>query len=403
MDMAEKKVTENFSLEISSLRRRWKIIFLQLISTAALLALMNRMIKLYGTCSDTFVESYEGSNYWCPSYEHTRGLIWFQEQTGSLVLPDVVHGLDQTGNMSLVAPLILCMIVTSIWIYTLTARENIRKNIRRISVGGMLAWGLLPFVVSWLIAISDFGLHLPWGPTDELNHLDNLWEPLLFIIELVFLGIVFAPVLSGLMGIWGLSRKLLTWTAGYYLTVIGIHAILTFEVITESVDLGLSPLPAQIGEATLLGGLVSPLSLSLMQVAILLLVYLESGSAVISNMEYASMLPGDARRDPEYVRQFNNVVNGHIAHLIGVMALVALTTAIALEFDDFLISTVSAISGGQWAGQVQESLELQLTYGKVISAGLFLIVVAGMRFILPWQRVTGMVETAFIKFRSTEN
>ncbi|DAC30230.1 MAG TPA: hypothetical protein D7H74_02795, partial [Candidatus Poseidoniales archaeon] len=117
----------------------------------------------------------------------------------------------------------------------------------------------------------------------------------------------------------------------------------------------------------------------------------------------ASMLPGDARRDPEYVRQFNNVLNGHIAHLIGVMALVALTTAIALEFDDFLISTVSALSGGQWAGQVKESLELQLTYGKVISAGLFLIVVAGMRFVLPWQRVTGMVETAFLRFSSTDN
>ena len=100
-----------------------------------LLALMNRMIKLYGSCSDTFVESYDGSNYWCPSYEHTRGLIWFQEQTGSLILPDVVHGLDQTGNMSLVAPLIICAILTAIWIYTLTAKENISKNIKRIAVG----------------------------------------------------------------------------------------------------------------------------------------------------------------------------------------------------------------------------------------------------------------------------
>jgi len=188
-----------------------------------------------------------------------------------------------------------------------------------------------------------------------------------------------------------------------YLTIIGIHAILTFEGITESVDLGLTPLPAQIGEATLFGGLVSPLSLNLLQVAILLLVYLESGSAVISNMEYASMLPGEARRDPEYVRQFNNVLNGHIAHLIGVMALVSVTTAIALEFDDFLISTVSALSGGQWAGQVRESLELQLTYGKVISAGLFLIVVAGMRFVLPWQRVTGIVESTLLRFRSSES
>ena len=153
--MVDKKVSENSSLEISSLRRRWKIIFLQLISTTALLALMNRMIKLYGSCSDTFVESYDGSNYWCPSYEHTRGLIWFQEQTGSLILPDAIHGLDQTGNMSLVAPLIICAILTAIWIYTLTAKENISKNIKRIVVGGMLAWGLLPFVVSWLVAISN--------------------------------------------------------------------------------------------------------------------------------------------------------------------------------------------------------------------------------------------------------
>lgn len=401
--MAKNSVPEKQSLEISSLRKRWKIILLQLISTVALLALMQRMIKLYGSCSDSFVESYGDSMYWCPAYEHTRGLLWFQEQTGSLLLPDAVHGLDQTGNMTLAAPLLLCVIATIIWIYTLTAKENIRNNIRRLVFGGMLAWGLLPFVISWVLAISNFGFHLPWGPTDELNHLEYLLDPLLFVIELIFLGIVFAPVLSGLMGIWGLSRKLLTWTIGYYLTIIGIHAILTFEGITQSVDLGLSPLPAQIGEATLLGGLVSPLSLSLLEVAILLLVYLESGSAVISHMEYASILPGDTRRDPEYVRQFNNVVNGHIVHLISVMALVALTTAIALEFDDFLISTVSALSGGQWAGQVRESLELQLTYGKVISAGLFLVVVAGMRFILPWQRVTGIVETAFLRFRTNES
>ena len=105
----------------------------------------------------------------------------------------------------------------------------------------MLAWGLLPFVISWIVAISSFGFHLPWGETDDLNHLGHLWKPVLFVFELVFLGIVFAPILSGLMGIWGLSRKLLTWTIGYYLTIIGIHAILTFEGITESVDLGLTP------------------------------------------------------------------------------------------------------------------------------------------------------------------
>ena len=109
--------------------------------------------------------------------------------------------------MSLVAPLILCAILTAIWIYTLTAKENISKNIKRIAVGGMLAWGLLPFVVSWLVAISNFGIHLPWGPTDELNHLDNLWEPFLFIIELVFLSIVFRSSTFWIDGDLGLSEN----------------------------------------------------------------------------------------------------------------------------------------------------------------------------------------------------
>ena len=110
--MVKNSVPDSQSLEISNLRKRWKIIFLQLISTAALLALMNRMTKIYGTCSESFVETYsDGSNYWCPSYEHTRGLIWFREQTGSLVLPDAVHGLDQSGNMTLLAPLLLLSLI----------------------------------------------------------------------------------------------------------------------------------------------------------------------------------------------------------------------------------------------------------------------------------------------------
>jgi len=229
-----------------------------------------------------------------------------------------------------------------------------------------------------------------------------IFQPLKFIFELVFLGIVFAPVLAGLMGIWGLSKRMLTWAAGYFLMIIGIHAMLTFEGVTQAVDVGLKPLPAQIGEATLFGGLISPLAFELLSIALLLLVFLEAGLAVITNLEYASLLPEGSKKDPEYVNQFNNVLNGHLWHLIGIMALVGLTTAMALEFDDFLIGFVGALEGSQWSGQVRESLELQLTYGKVISAGLFMVVIAGGRFVIPWQRVTGFVETNIRKLTSRE-
>ena len=65
-----------------------------------------------------------------------------------------------------------------------------------------------------------------------------------------------------------------------------------------------------------------------------------------------------------------------------------------------LISFVAVLEGSQWSGQVKESLELQLTYGKVISASLFMIVVAGGRFVIPWQFITGFIETGLSKIRN---
>ena len=402
-------VPDSQTLHIPKLRRRWQVLLLQIISTASLLMVMKRMSVVFGSCTEQFIEDSGGieSTYWCPAYEHTRGLNYWQS-SGSieLILPDFLHGLTDmsgeplTGDATFVAPLALCIAVTVAWVFLLHQSEKIQTLVNRAVSIGFVAWMLLPFLMSWIYAMVVNGPHVPWHPA--ANHLDLLWTPFMFIFEIVFLGIVFAPVLAGLMGIWGLSRRMITWAVGYFLMVGGIHAMLTFEGITEAVDVGLQPLPAQLGDATLYGGLVSPLALMLLQIALLILVFMESGMAVITHLEYASMLPEDAKRNPEYVTQFRNVLNSHIVHLVGIMTVVGLTTAIALEFDDFLISLVGFLEQGQWSGQVRESLELQLTYGKVISAGLFLLVVAGMRFVLPWQRVTGIIETGMSKIRSTD-
>jgi hypothetical protein len=117
-------------------------------------------------------------------------------------------------------------------------------------------------------------------------------------------------------------------------------------------------------------------------------------------MEYAASLPEESKRDPEYIRQFNNVVNSHLIQLIVVVSLVGITTALALAFDDLMITIVGILEGTQWSGQVKESLELQMTYGKVISAGLFIVSVAGLRFIIPWQTVSGYVESGIARLRS---
>ena len=84
-------------------------------------------------------------------------------------------------------------------------------------------------------------------------------------------------------------------------------------------------------------------------------------------------------------------------HTVIVIFAVGIVTMLALKFDDLIIDIVGWAGSGQWSGQVKESLELRLTYGKVISAMLFLTFVAGLRYIVPWQRVSGFLESVLNK------
>ncbi len=403
--MTMEPVAPSQTLHLPRLRRRWQILFLQIIATTALIALLFRMTEVYGPCDDGFLE--DGNN-WCPSYEHTRGLSWVSEQpsfqnnvlSGSdgLILPRVLTGIDSTGFASQIVPLAMCFIFAGLWMFYQVRNEKVKTWTRRSITGSVTLWAIVPFMLDWADEIGVIGFHIP------IQHLDSLFQPLQLAIELFFLGIVFAPILAGLIGIWGLSRRALTWAVGFYVMIIGVHALLTFQGITDAVSgIGLKPLPAQIGEATMYGGLISPLAFDLLGIAILLLLFHEAGNAVIGHLEYAVMLPDASKSDPEYVRQFNNVVNSHLIHTVAIISGVALTTALALEFDAFMLDIVAVMEGGQWSGQVSESLELQLTYGKVISAGLFLLAVAGMRYVVPWQRVSGLIEAGIASLRRSSS
>ena len=52
-------------------------------------------------------------------------------------------------------------------------------------------------------------------------------------------------------------------------------------------------------------------------IAVLIMVFQESGFGVIRYLEYAYRLPESCKRDPEYVRQMDNVLNGHLRHTAG--------------------------------------------------------------------------------------
>lgn len=90
-------------------------------------------------------------------------------------------------------------------------------------------------------------------------------------------------------------------------------------------------------------------------------------------------------------------------HTAVIMFMMAVVTMLALKFDELIIDVVGIIGSGQWSGQVKESLELRLTYGKVISAMLFLTFVAGMKYVVPWQRFVGLIESAIQKAKGRTN
>lgn len=387
------------TLHLPILRKKWQIIFLQVISTFSLILLLRKMSEIFGSCSEEFVMN-NSPETWCPAYDHTKGLIWFSK-SNDLFIPDIILGINETGTSSLVGPLILCTIITFVWVYLSTLRQKTQDLIRNIVISGLLIWAIVPFIFTWIIQSISNGFHLPFGNEENnLNHLDVLFEPFNLFIELLFLGLVFAPILAGFIGIWGLSKRPITWAVGYFLVIIGIHALLTFEPIFSEIDLGLQPLSTQIGEGSEFFGLLSPFAFSLLEISVLIIIFLESGTSVVNHLEYAVTLPEDAKINQEYVRQFNNIVNSQLVQLVAAVTIVSLITAMSLSFDDLLISVVEMLEGTQWSGQVQESLELRMTYGKVISAGLFIFFIAGMRYLVPWQNIIGYIGTNISRIRN---
>ena len=397
--MNENKPKKLETLHLPILRRKWQIVFLQLISTFSLVLLLRKMSEIFGSCSEEFIMN-NSPDTWCPAYSHTKGLIWFSK-SNDLLIPDILLGINETGPSSLVGPLFLCALITFVWVYVNTLRQKTQDLIRNITISGFLIWAIIPFVFNWIIQSFSNGFHLPFGNEEaSLNYLGILLEPFNLIIELLFLGLVFAPILAGFVGIWGLSKRPISWAVGYFLVIIGIHALLTFEPIFSEIDLGLQPLSTQIGEGSEFFGLLSPFAFSLLEISVLILIFLESGISVVNHLEYAVTLPEDAKINQEYIRQFNNIVNSQLIQLVVAISIVSLITAMSLTFDDLLISLVEMLEGTQWSGQVQESLELRMTYGKVISAGLFIFFIAGLRYLIPWQNIIGYIGTNISRIRN---
>ncbi|MEC7704482.1 MAG: hypothetical protein VX906_04475 [Candidatus Thermoplasmatota archaeon] len=396
------------TLHLRTLRKEWRVVGLQLVASIALIWLFLTLTRIFGYCHPDYIASGE----WCPALDHTLTLAQIEmsfSEGGAfekLPIPNWVTGLGNQGDGRYYVPIILCMVIAAGWVALNFQPPARRRKITLALLGSMILFLAGMFILTWTFGmITQFELYWPFGNADDsLNHANHLIWPLSVYIQLLIVLFYLAPVLFGLMGIWGLSKRMINWSMAYILVFLGLYALLSYEGIVALLSSmsnpnapGLNPLPTQIGETDTLGGLISGQVWELLLVAVLLMLYSETAHATIRFLEYAFRLPESCKKDPEYVRQFQSILNTHMQHTVVVIFAVGFVTMLALKFDDLIIDVVGWTGSGQWSGQVKESLELRLTYGKVISAMLFLTFVAGLKYIVPWQRVSGLIEAALNK------
>ena len=389
------------TLHLKVLRRKWQILALQITATISLFSMYIMMTRTYGSCDIIAPTS------WCPALDHTLTLsalqqfLVLQPDPLSLPIPNWMTGVGNSGDGRYWMPLFVISILVAGWTILGLQTAKLRRRVNMGILGFALLYLAGLFLITWLIGmIFNFELYLPFGQIDpNKNHVEYLIGPLLLYIQIFILVFYFLPVISGLLGIWGMSKSKISWAIGSTIIYLGLHALLSYEGVRSTIEVNLNALPVQIGDATKWGGLIAPEIAPLLIISLLLMVFLESGFATIRYVEYAFKLPESCKKDPEYVSQFDNILNVHLQQTVGVTFFVGLVTALALKFDDLIVDLVSIFEGSQWSEQVKESLELQLTYGTVISAMIFVIFIAGLRYIIPWPRISGLIEKGIRQIR----
>ena len=365
------------SLHLRQLRVQWQIVTLQVLATLALVWMYLEVV----------------STYVVGSIDHTQLFDTLEIALGTeLPLADWLTGSGSDGLARFYVPMGLglglggAMAVLAFQ----TPKFQQRVKLGFIITMIILLAGRFTFGYAWQL-IGD-----GWGAPGE-DVLKLLEWPLLMMLSLIILTFYLLPIITGTRGIWGLSRRGVAWSIGFTLLFLGVHAILTFPLIRSqlgSYGSQLTTLEIIVSEPTVFG-LVTAEQFSLILIACLMMVFQESAFGVIRQLEYAYRLPESCKRDPEYVAQMDNLLNGHIRHTAVFLSLTVVATTIALGFHSVLLDWVGGVRGSQWASQVGESIELTLTYGLVISALLFLGIMALLRFVVPWQRVWGLIESSF--------
>ena len=364
------------SLHLRQLRLQWQSVTLQVIATLALVWMYLEVV----------------STYVVGSIDHTQLFDTIEAGTDAeLPLADWISGSNSDGLARFYVPLGLGLGLGGAMAVLAFQTPKFQQRAKLALIIGAILLLAGRFVLAYVWQLIGGG----WDVPDE-DVIQLLRWPLLTMLSFIILTFYLLPVITGTKGIWGLSRRGVAWSIGFTLLFLAVHAVLTFPLIRSqlgSYGSQLTALEIIVSEPTVFG-LVTKEQISLILIACLMMVFQESAFGVIRQLEYAYRLPESCKRDPEYVAQMDNILNGHIRHTAIFLTLTVVATTVALGFHSVLLDFVSDITGSQWAAQVGESIELTLTYGLVISALLFLGIMALLRFVVPWQRFWGLIESS---------
>ena len=284
------------TLHLRTLRKEWRVVCLQMVASLSLIWLFLTMTQVFGHCHPSYV----ANDAWCPALDHTLTLDQIEKGFADgggfdeLPLPDWITGQGNEGDGRYFVPILLTMAIAGAWVALNFQAPARRRKITLALLGAMILFLAGMFILTWTFGmIMNFDLYLPFGHSDDsMNHANHLVWPLSVYIQVLVMLFFMAPVLFGLMGIWGLSKRMINWSMAYILIFLGLYALLSYEGVVSQLSSvsdpyspGLNPLPTQIGEADTLGGLISGEVWDLLLVAILLRLYTETAQATIRFLE----------------------------------------------------------------------------------------------------------------------